>query len=335
MLDDRSSLISELNICTISRVVANNSNDYIVRSGEEVVIRDQVFAPQGDIIVECGGRLVLRNAEVVFSHTGYYEHGIILRDNTILEAYNSQIHGTFNLFFFKAQNTTLIMEDTKIRMTHVLCGNSSRISIVRSDMWALHCFNESTVSVDNGRLHYLFLRGRSSALVDDSDIVEILMYDHSYASVSNTTLKNIFYFDEGWTALSNCSYVDLIRFEPQLCNLTIEVLDEEGGGPIPEATVDLNRSVGSWRVSSSTNDDGIATFHSLEEGDYIVGVEAEGYESFSIRVAVLDKVQSETFGISRLVEEGSRFSLDRYLLISIGIVSTFLVVYVLYRGRLR
>ncbi len=161
------------------------------------------------------------------------------------------------------------------------------------------------------------------------------MYDHSYASVSNTTLKNIFYFDEGWTTLSNCSYVDLIRFKPLLCNLTIEVLGEEGGGPIPEATVDLNRSVGSWRASSSTNDDGIATFHSLEEGDYFVGVEAKGYESFSIRVAVLDKVQSETLRISRLVEEGSRFSLDRYLLISIGIVSIFLVFYVLYRGRLR
>ena len=321
----------------VSGVEAAESIDFVVREGEEVTIQDQVFTPSGDIVVERGAKLIIINAEVVFTHTGCFEYGIILKEDTALWIQHSQIRGVNNLFFFKAQDTTLIIEDSKIRRTHVLCGNSSRISIMRSDLWALHCFNESTVDILNARLHYLFLRGRSSAQVDDSHIVEVLLYDSSKASIADTVLKNIFYFDEGVATLSNCSYVDTIRFKPKLCDLTITVLDEETNDPIPMVNVILNRPKGYEAASSFTDDGGLAYFSGLEEGDYFAEVKMEGYEPVSVRIPLLNETQHETVMIHRMegAKEKSQAPTNAFFSILTAMVLAFLVLSLFYRFKIR
>ena len=336
MLDNRAGMFDGLDIYMIPSVEADEPIDFVVNEGEEVTIQDRVFTPLGDIVVEKGGKLVLRHAKVLFNHTGCFDHGIILKENTTLWIYHSQIRGVNNLFFFKAQNTTLIIEDSKIRRTQVLCGNSSRILIVRSYLWALHCFNESTADIVNARLNYIFLRGRSSAQVDDSHIVEVILYDSSKASISDTTLKNIFYFDEGSTTLSNCTYVDLIRFKPKLCNLTIVVLDEDTHDPIPMLNVNLSRPKGQGVASSLTNDDGSASFSGLEEGDYFAEIEMEGYVPLSVRIPLLNEIQHETLMIRKIGEEkGPSILTNRFLPTLMATILTVLALYLFYRSHMR
>jgi 5-hydroxyisourate hydrolase-like protein (transthyretin family) len=322
-----------LRLCSVSNVEASGSEDLIVGEDEQVTIQDQVFMPSGDIIVEKGGKLILRNVEVVFNHTGCYEHGIVLKENTGFEIYDSQIRGLNNLFFFKARDTALILEDSTIRMTHVLCGNSSCISIVRSELWALHCFNESTADIENARLHYLFLRGRSSARVDDAHIVEILIYGTSHASVSDATLKNIFYFDEGWAILSNCSYVDLIRFEPLKGNLTITVLDEGSRDPVPMVCVTLERPRGSEADNAHTNDDGVVAFSGLEEGDYFAKFKGVGYVPMNITISLLNVTQHETMLMHRMEEASSWSSAALIFMILMAVVLAVLVLSLFYRSH--
>ncbi len=327
-LDTRVSLSNESNALTLSGVEAN-STDFIVWEGEEIMIRDRVFKPPGDIIVERDGRLILRDAEVLFNHTGFYEHGILLGEDTTLEVYNSTIKGLDNLFFLRAWNTTLIIEDSTFRRTHVICGNSSRVSIHHSYLWALHCLNETTADVVDAHLCYLFLMGRSSAKVENSEMIEILLYDGSEASVLDTTLRFIFYFDEGSATISNCSYEDEIRFKPRLCDLTIEVLGEDTLDPLPKASVCLNRPEGNEVASSLTDSDGTASFTDLEEGDYFVEVERKGHTPASARIPLLNETQRETL-VMRRIDEESPFS-NPYYSMSIWIILTAAVIAFLYK----
>jgi len=248
---------------------------------------------------------------------------------------HSEIRGVNNLFFLKAQDTILIIEDSFLRRAQVLCGNSSQISFVHSYLWALHCFNESTIDVLNAHLCYLFLRGRSSALIDDSQMIEVLLYDSSKASISDTTMKNVFYFDEGSATLSNCSYVDTIRFMPKLCDLTIMVLDEDTRDPIPMVNVTLDRPRGYEVASSLTKDDGAASFSGLEEGDYFAEVEMEGYAPLSVRIPLLNETQHETVMIQRMEGERSQIPANRYFSILIVIVFAVLVLSLFYGFHMR
>lgn len=248
-----------------------------------------------------------------------------------MKVQHSQIKGVETLFFFRAWDTTLILEDSKLRMTHVLCGNSSRISIVRSELWALYCFNESTVEITNGQLHYLFLRGRSSARVEDSQIVEVLMYDVARASLSDTTLKNIFYFDRGWTTLWNCSYVDLIRFEPLKGNLTITVLDDDSCDPVPMFCVTLERPRGSEVVNANTNDDGAVVFFDLEEGDYFAKFDGVGYMPMNITISLLNVTQHETLLMHRMEKASFWNPTVLIFIISLTVVLIALVLSLFYR----
>jgi len=304
-MDDGASLLNGLDIHMIPYAEANNSIDFVVNEGEEVTIQDQVFTPSGDIVVERGARLILRNAEVLFTHTGCFEHGIVLKENTTLMVLHSEIRGV------------------------------SQISFVHSYLWALHCFNESTIDVLNAHLCYLFLRGRSSALIDDSQMIEVLLYDSSKASISDTTMKNVFYFDEGSATLSNCSYVDTIRFMPKLCDLTIMVLDEDTRDPIPMVNVTLDRPRGYEVASSLTKDDGAASFSGLEEGDYFAEVEMEGYAPLSVRIPLLNETQHETVMIQRMEGERSQIPANRYFSILIVIVFAVLVLSLFYGFHMR
>jgi len=334
-LDNGEGVSEELDIHTIPFVKAEDAADFVVGEGEEATIQDRIFTPSGDIVVEKGGKLTIRNAKVVFGHAGCYEHGILLKENTTLQVHHSQIRGVETLFFFRALDTTLILEDSKIRMTHVLCGNYSRISIVRSELWALHCFNESTVEIINGQLHYLFLRGRSSARVEDSRIVEVLLYDAARASITETALKNIFYFDRGWTTLSNCSYVDLIRFEPLRGNLTITVLDEDSRGPVPMVCVTLERPRGSEVENEHTNDEGAATFFGLEEGDYFAKFEGVGYVPANTTLSLLNVTQHETLLIHRAEKVSVWSPAFIIFMISMAVVLAALVLSLLYKYQKR
>jgi hypothetical protein len=309
------------------------SSDWIVGEGEDLNIRDRAINLSGNLVVDVGGRLTLSNVELVFNTSGYFEVGITLKEDAILEVYDSTIRGVDNLFLFKASDSTIVLENSTIRMTHVLCGNSTRVSLTNSDIWALHCFNETSASVSGSKLHYLFLRGNSSARVAGSHVVEILLYDQSEATVSDTVLKNVFYFDEGWATLSNCSYVDLIRFEPMRCDLTIEVLDEDSREPLPEVEVALNRSTLDTPITGLTDGEGLAAFSDLEEGDYTATVSSEGYPPVTARVTLLERAQRETVLMSREEGGNGRTTLVGYAFTSLGVVVTLLIVLRLQRSR--
>lgn len=307
------------------QAIYTNNPDIVIAEDEEATFTGLVMRPEGDIIVRRGGRLVLRNTTVFFNHSGYYEHGILLEEGSTFEAYESRILGQDNLFFFRSWGATVILEGTTFRMTHAICGNSSSVSILRSHLWALTCLNESTAQVENTTLCYLIMHGNASARVDGSQMIEIILSDDSRVKVSGTTLRFIFYFDSGTAMISNCSYEDEIRFEPRLCRLTINVLDEETRVPIPMVYISLYRPKEHEVASSSTESEGRAFFTGLEDGDYHVEAEAEGYVSLSVRISLLDDSQNETLLMQRL--EVDRIDLSElYLSISIWLI--FLVVFV-------
>lgn len=282
---------------------ALDEDDIVIGEGDVMVFQDRVFAPPGDIIVEEGGTLVLRGTEIVFNHTGYYEHGVLLKNDSTLEIYDSKIIGLGNLFFFRAHDATIIVDNSTFRRTHAICGNTTQITIRGSHLWALHCLNETRVDATDADLSYLLLMGGSSARVSGSRMIEIILYDRSHASVSDTNLRFIFYFDEGTATISNCTYEDEIRFEPNLCDLTILVHDEETTEPVSAVEVYLNRSWGDAVASSRTGDEGAAYFRGVEEGDYMVQLVGDGYESLSVRISVLNETQRETFLITGMRAE--------------------------------
>jgi hypothetical protein len=314
-----------------SPAIDTNHPDLVIAEDEEASFTGLVMRPEGDIIVRRGGRLVLRNTTVFFNHSGYYEHGILLEEGSTFEAYESQILGLDNLFFFRLWGSTVILEDSMFRMTHAICGNSSSVSILRSHLWALHCLNESTAQVENASLCYLIMHGRASARVNGSRMIEIILYDNSRVQVSDTTLRFIFYFDSGTAKISNCSYEDEIRFKPRLCNLTIEVLDEETRDPIPLAHISLYRPEEHEVASSSTGSDGKASFTGLEEGDYFIEVEAEGHTPLGARISLLDESQREALAMRR--SEADRMDLtELYLSISIWIMLLVAFVFSIKSG---
>jgi len=302
-----------------SPAIDTNHPDLIIAEYEEAAFTGLIMKPEGDIIVRKGGRLVLRNTTVFFNHSGYYEHGILLEEGSTFEAYESQILGLDNLFFFRSWGATVILEGSTFRMTHAICGNSSSVSILRSHLWALYCLNESTAQVENANLCYLILRGSASARVNGSRMIEIILYGDSRVQVSNTTLRFIFYFDSGTAMISNCIYEDEIRFEPRLCELAIEVLDEETRDPIPLAFISLYRPEEHEVASSSTGFDGTVSFTDLEEGDYFVEAEAEGYASLGARISLLDESQREVLAMRRSEADRIDFT-ELYLSFSIWIV---------------
>jgi len=308
-----------------SPAIDTNHTDIVIAEDKEASFTGLVLRPVGDIIVRRGGRLVLRNMTIFFNHSGYYEHGILLEEGSTFEAYGSQILGLDNLFFFRSWGATVILEDSTFRMTHAICGNSSSVSILRSHLWALNCLNESIAQVKNATLCYLIMHENASARVDGSQMIEIILYDDSRVQVSDTMLRFIFYFDSGTATISNCSYEDEIRFKPRLCELTINVLDEETRVPIPMAYISLHRPKEHEVASSSTGSDGTASFKGLEEGDYYVEAEAEGYASLSVRISLLDDSQNETLLMQRL--EVDRIDLTE-LYLSILIWLILLVVFV-------
>ena len=302
-----------------SPAIDTNNPDLIIGEDEEAAFTGLVMKPEGDIIVRRGGRLVLRNTTVFFNHSGYYEHGVLLEEGSTFEAYGSQILGLDNLFFFRSWGATVILEDSTFRMTHAICGNSSSISILRSHLWAMNCLNESIAQVKNATLCYLIMHGSASATVNGSQMIEIILYGDSRVQVSDTTLRFIFYFDSGTAKISNCSYEDEIRFKPRLCELTFEVLDEETRDPIPLARISLHRPEEHEVASSSTGSNGKASFKGLEEGDYFVEAEVEGYDPLGARISLLDDSQNETLLMRR--SEIARIDLtDLYLSILIWIV---------------
>jgi hypothetical protein len=323
----------------IPRVKAIDEDDLVIGEGKETTFQDLVITPSGDIVVEEGGKLVLRGTIIVFNHTGFYEHGIFLENGSTLEIYDSQIVGLDNLFFFNAHNATIIVDNSTFRRTHAICSDSTRITIRGSHLWALHCLNDTKVDATDADLSYLLLMGDSSAQIDGSQMIEIILYDRSHVSVSNTSLRFIFYFDEGTATISDCAYEDEIRFEPSLCDLTILVQDEETLEPVPAVDVYLNRSKGDEVASSHTGDEGAVSFNDVEEGDYMVELVGDGYASFSVRISVLNETQQETLFMSRLETEVDAPSLKNPLRVLtpslIAVAFVFLLLGVIFRSGVK
>ncbi|UCD44019.1 MAG: hypothetical protein JSV27_07665 [Candidatus Bathyarchaeota archaeon] len=253
--------------------------------------------------MEEGGTLILRGTEIAFNHTGYYEHGILLKNNSTLEIHDSRITGLGNLYFFRAQGATITVDNSTFWRTHAICGNTTRVTIWGSHIWALHCLNQTTVDAEDADLSYLLLMGDSSARVAGSRMIEVILYDRSHVSVSDTELRFIFYFDDGTATIMNCTYEDEIRFVPKLCDLTILVYDEETAEPVPAVGVCLNRSWGDGVTIAHTGDDGAASFRDVEEGGYMVQLVEDGYEPLSVQISVLNETQRETFHITRMSAE--------------------------------
>ncbi len=310
-----------------------NGPDFIVMEDLEVVIKDRVLRPKGDIIVKRGGRLILQNTEIIFNHSGFYEHGILLKKDTAFEAYDSHIRGLDNLFFFRSYGASLMIQNTTFRRTHMICENNTQIQMIQSYLWALHCLNDTTVNVVNSHLCYLLLMGNSSAKVDDTRMIEIILYDSSRVSVSDSTLRFIFYFDEGKATISNCTYEDEIRFGPRLCDLTIKVIDEGTHQPVSSAQVSLNRTSKTEVFTAILGPDGAVQFDGLKEGDYIVEVDSEGYMPLSIRMSLLNDEQVETLFISKM-ETKRQGSMDLYLSIIVLVILFCVFLVLILRRRL-
>lgn len=322
---------NSLQLC-VSKPDISYSNNIRVKQNEILTIQNEDINNTENVVVEKNGKLVLNRTKIYFNNTGYNEYGINLQENSTLEMYNSRLKGKNNLFYFKCNRSHILFNRSHIRGTHILCYGKSNITIFKSDLWATHCFNTSKAYINKSNLHYLFLRGKSTSEVSDSNVVEILLYDHSYANVINTKLKNIFYFDEGWTTLSNCTYIDLIRFKPKNCNLTIGVLEKEENNPVLKANVTLRHVTNSEKRTSYTNASGFVIFNNLTEGDYHIIIEKEGYSEIEERLSVLEKRENQTFWL--LKSKNSYHGNEKVIILSLFLIATviFFLMYYLCKS---
>jgi hypothetical protein len=274
----------------------------IVIDGGKHAMRGETLEPPGDIVVKNGGTIVIEDSRIIFNHTGYYEHGILLEEGASLELRNSSVVALDNMFYLRVRNSSLTMVDSELRRTHVICENRSRISISGSYLWALHCLNETVAHVADSKLCYLFLIDGSIGDVDDCKMIEILLYDDSMVNVSDSTLRFIYYLDEGRANIENCDYEDEIRFKPMMCELDVSVFDTQNQ-PVAEAMVTLTRYGGEQAASTTTDERGSASFTGMEEGSYNLTVTKEGYEELEIERPLLDETQSETVQIHASPED--------------------------------
>jgi hypothetical protein len=284
---------------------AGSSPDIVVEGGTHTIWGEHL-EPPGDIVVKSGATLVLVDTEIVFNHSGYYEHGVLVEEGASIELHDSSVVAVDNMFFFTVRNASLTMVDSELRRTHVICENGSRVDITGSYLWALHCLNETVATVNGSQLYYLFLIDRSAGRVNGCTMIEILLYDDSRVHVSDSKFRFVFYLDEGWAEIEDCDYEDEIRFKPMMCELDVTVIDS-GGTPVAGASVALTRYSGEQAASTTTDEHGVASFTGLEVGSYNLTVAKPGYEETILERPLLDESQSMTVQIqtSPMEESGN------------------------------
>ncbi len=285
--------------------------------------------PPGDIVVRKGATLVLIDTEIVFNHSGYYEHGILVEEGASITLRNSSVVAVDNMFYFSVRNSSLTMVDSELRRTHVICENRSRVSIGGSYLWALHCLNETVATVNGSQLCYLFLIDGSAARVDDCTMIEILLYDDSRVHVSDSAFRFVFYLDEARAEIENCDYEDEIRFKPMTCELDVTVVDPEGE-PVSEASVALTRYGGGQAAYTTTDGYGVASFTGMEAGSYNVTVTKTGYEERNVEKPLLDESQSMTVQIQATplndAEDENNTPLPLYTVAALALVGLYIAL---------
>lgn len=307
---------------------AGSSPDIVVEGGTHTM-RGEHLEPPGDIVVKRGATLVLVDTEIVFNHSGYYEHGILVEEGASMELRNSSVVAVDNMFYLRVRNASLTMVDSELRRTHVICENGSRVSITGSYLWALHCLNETVATVNGSQLCYLFLIDGSAGRVDGCKMIEILLYDDSRVRVSDSTFRFVFYLDEGWAEIIDCDYEDEIRFKPMMCELDVKVIDPEGE-PVDEASVTLTRYSGEQAASTTTDKQGVASFTGLEAGSYNLTVAKPGYEETRVEKPLLDEAQGVTVQIQAAPldapEEGENKPISLYAAAALALVGLYVVL---------
>jgi len=305
-----------------------SSPDIVVEEGTYTIRGEHMELP-GDIVVKRGATLVLVDTEIVFNHSGYYEHGILVEEGASMELHNSSVVAVDNMFYFRVRNASLTMLDSELRRTHVICENGSRVSISGSYLWALHCLNETMAHVNGSQLCYLFLIDGSAGRVDDCTMIEILLYDDSRVHVSDSTFRFVFYLDEGRAEIEDCDYEDEIRFKPMMCELDVTVIDP-GGEPVAGASVALTRYSGEQTASTTTDEHGVASFTGLEAGSYNLTVAKPGYEETRIERPLLDEAQEVTVQIQvapmDAPEDGENKPVSLYAASALALVGLYVVL---------
>ena len=321
-------LLAALYLFSTAAAYAASSPDIVVEEGTHT-IRGDHLEPPGDIVVRSGATLVLVDTEIVFNHSGYYEHGVLVEEGASIELQNSSVVALDNMFYLRVRNASLTMVDSELRRTHVICENGSRVDITGSYLWALHCLNETVASVNGSQLCYLFLIDGSAGHVDDCELIEILLYDDSRVHVSDSTFRFVFYLDEGWAEIKNCDYEDEIRFKPMMCELDLTVVGSDGA-PVAEASVTLTRYGGEQAASTTTDEHGVASFTGLEAGSYNLTVAKPGYEETRIERPLLDEAQEVAVQIQAAPmdapEDGNNKSISLYAAAALALVGLYVVL---------
>lgn len=307
---------------------AGSSPDIVVEGGT-YTMRGEHLEPLGDIVVKSGAKLVLVDTEIVFNHSGYYEHGVLVEEGASMVLHNSSVVALDNMFYLRVRNASLTMVDSEFRRTHVICENRSRVDIRGSYLWALHCLNETVAAVNGSQLCYLFLIDGSAGRVDGCTMIEILLYDDSRVYVSDSKFRFVFYLDEGRAEIEDCDYEDEIRFKPMMCELDVTVIDS-GGKPVAEAPVMLTRYGGEQAASTTTDKHGVASFTGLEVGSYNLTVAKPGYEETRIERPILDEAQIVTVQIQAAPmddpHDGENKPISLYAAAALALVGLYVVL---------
>lgn len=317
----------------MAAVYAGSSLDLVVEEGTHT-IRGEHLEPPGDIVVKKGATLVLVDTDIVFNHSGYYEHGVLVEEGASIELRNSSMVALNNMFYFRVRNASLTMVDSELRRTHVICENRSRVDITGSYLWALHCLNETAANVNGSQLCYLFLIDGSAGRVDDCKMIEILLYDDSQVHVSDSRFRFVFYLDEGRAKIEDCDYEDEIRFKPMMCELDVTVIDTDGES-VNGAAVTLTRYGGELAASTTTDEHGLASFTGLEAGNYNLTVTKPGYEDRRAERSLLNETQSVTVQIQAETMEESGNEKPTQLLVYTVTVLALVGLYIVLRTSRR
>jgi hypothetical protein len=170
----------------------------LIINGDNVTIIEGRFDINGSIIVEENATLVLKDAVLNVTQTRNAEHEMTFRNpaggNPRLEVDNATITASNYYFWISlySNSSAIINNLTAPSKIDLVTHDSSSVSMLDSELFALYGYDYSVVEVENSAFSMLWSSDSSTVAVSNCTINSYLLtQEYSVIGISNSTLREL------------------------------------------------------------------------------------------------------------------------------------------------